>query len=178
MKNTLTNLIQSAAGTDEVKRLFLDRLAEGRLTQSQNPLSHFCAYFAAYDPAGQNVFIGHHKKSDLWLFNGGHMDPGETPRDTVVREAHEEWNITLNQNLVMNPQLITLTKIEHPERQICEWHFDFWHFMAFTQASFHPTDASLKTEFISYGWKPFADAAALLTDPNSKEALAYCKNRR
>ncbi len=178
MKHNLVDIINRAIGKEEVKRKFLDRLRQGQLTRSENPTSHFCVYFAVLDPNEQSVFIGHHKKSGLWLFNGGHMDPGETPTDTVIREAREEWGLTLNQNLLTDPQLVTLTEIEHPERQMCEWHFDFWHFLPFAQSSFHPSHTSLQIEFFFYGWKSFTQAAALLTDANSREALAYCGNLR
>jgi len=176
MKRHLTTLINNAGGTDTVKRKFLARLNDGHLTRNENALSHLCVYFAAFDPDAQQVFIGHHKKSGLWLFNGGHMDQRETPLDTVIREAQEEWGIFLSPSSVPKPALITLTEIEHPETQVCEWHYDFWHFLLFPRDSFHPKDASLRTEFFSYGWKTYAEAVTLLTSQPTVEALDYIKN--
>lgn len=176
MKRHLTDLIRKAGGAENVRRKFLTRLDEGYLTRSENPLSHLCVYFAAFDPEARQVFIGHHKKSGLWLFNGGHMDPGETPLDTVIREAHEEWGMLLAPSLIPQPAHISLTKIEHPERQICQWHYDFWHFLPFHRDSFLPKDASLRTEFFSYGWKTYPEATALLTSQPTVEALDYIKN--
>ena len=176
MKRHITSLITQASGKSDVKRKFLSRLDEGHLTRSENPLSHLCVYFAAFDPDARQVFIGHHKKSGLWLFNGGHMDPRETPLDTVVREAREEWGIRLDPSSVPAPSLITLTEIEHPETQICQWHYDFWHFLPFQKDSFQPDDASLRTEFFSYGWKTYTEAEALLTSLPTVEALDYVRN--
>ena len=72
------------------RRVFEKRLLEGKLTRDENPTSHFCVYFSAFDPKSQKVFIGFHKKSRLWLFNGGHMDKGETPMEAIKREMGEE----------------------------------------------------------------------------------------
>jgi len=60
--------------SDEVAVKFRQRLKEGKLTKNENPESHFCAYFAACDFKAEQLFIGHHIKSGLWLFNGGHID--------------------------------------------------------------------------------------------------------
>lgn len=178
MSDHLIHIVTNAHGDTVTKKKFLDRIGNGHITRSEHPTSHLCVYFAAYDPDALCVFIGHHKKSDLWLFNGGHMDPEETPRDTVVREAHEEWGVTITRTQIPDPELITLTKIEHPEKQICQWHFDFWHFLPFDRNAFHPKDESLATEFHTWGWKSFDEAAHLLTSQPTLTALDYLKNRR
>lgn len=176
MLTQLVQLIEQANGKEEIKLKFLNRLEEGRLTRDENPTSHFCVYFPAYDPKTQKIFIGLHKKSGLWLVNGGHMNPGELPTDTVIREAKEEWGISLDRPIIPNPQLLTLTEIEHPERQICEWHYDFWHFLPFDEHAFHPDESRLQIEFSDYGWKQYDVAATLFHDPNSFEALFYVRN--
>ena len=178
MNNSLIQYINQAEGDAEIKQKFLNRIQEGKITRSENPTSHLCVYFAAFDPDASLVFIGHHKKSGLWLFNGGHMDPGEMPRDTVLREAREEWGYTIEPSFVPDPQLVTLTKIEHPETQICQWHYDLWHFLPFEKSAFHPSDAALLTEFFSYGWKTYKEAEKFLTSQPTIEALDYLKNRR
>jgi 8-oxo-dGTP diphosphatase len=57
------------------------------------PPMHLVAYFVPLDAAGRSVLLGDHVKSGLWLPPGGHVDPGEDPRDTVVRETREELGI-------------------------------------------------------------------------------------
>lgn len=178
MNTLLAGFIEQADGLPEIKLKFLNRLEEGRLTREENPVSHFCVYFGAYDPDSQKVFIGHHRKSGLWLFNGGHMDPNESPRDAVLREAKEEWGIALHPDTIPSPELVTLTEIEHPEQIICEWHYDLWFFLPFVFSQFHPDDALMLTEFMQSGWKSFEEADRLLTNPACKEALAYLKNRK
>jgi len=143
MKDTISQLVEQSHGKDEIKLKFLNRLEEGRLTRDENSISHLCVYFAAHDPTLKKVFIGHHRKSGLWLFNGGHMNPNELPIDAVIRETKEEWGLTLIPSDIPNPQLVTLTEIEHPEQQICEWHYDFWHFLTFHEQEFHPNEVLL-----------------------------------
>jgi len=51
------------------------------------------------------VLLIHHKKLDLWLPPGGHIDKDETPDDALKREFKEELNIDikiLNKNEVPN----------------------------------------------------------------------------
>ncbi|CCC81661.1 mutT/nudix family protein [Thermoproteus tenax Kra 1] len=35
----------------------------------------------------------YHKKLDVWLYPGGHVEPGETPAEAVVREFEEETGL-------------------------------------------------------------------------------------
>lgn len=166
----------AADGSPVIKQKFLERIDAGKLTRIDNPTSHLCVYFAAYDPSDRSVFIGHHKKSGLWLFNGGHMDPGESPMDTVVREADEEWGLIIEPGALSYQKLITITRIEHPEIITCEWHYDLWHFLPVKRNHFHPRHKNLMAEFHSYGWKSYDDAARLLTSEPTKEALIYLRN--
>nr|MBA3817113.1 NUDIX hydrolase [Parachlamydiaceae bacterium] len=50
-----------------------------------------------------------HKKAELWLPPGGHVDPGEDPKETVIREAKEELGIEA-EFLTHEPILLTVTK--------------------------------------------------------------------
>ncbi|MDD9928470.1 MAG: NUDIX hydrolase [Rhodospirillaceae bacterium] len=62
-----------------------------RLAKPDTPPKHLIAYFMVID--GDHLLLVDHKNSGLWLPPGGHVDPGEHPRDTVVREAGEELGI-------------------------------------------------------------------------------------
>jgi 8-oxo-dGTP diphosphatase len=57
------------------------------------PPMHLVAYFVPLDAPSRWVLLGDHVKSGLWLPPGGHVNPGEDPRDTVVRETSEELGI-------------------------------------------------------------------------------------
>ncbi|EKE20466.1 MAG: hypothetical protein ACD_7C00567G0001 [uncultured bacterium] len=41
---------------DKMAGKFLQRIKESSLTKHENPKSHFCAYFAAYDPKAEEIF--------------------------------------------------------------------------------------------------------------------------
>ncbi len=59
-----------------------------RIAKPDTPPKHLISYFVVVD--GDHMLLVDHKNSGLWLPPGGHVDPGEHPRDTVVREAMEE----------------------------------------------------------------------------------------
>lgn len=42
------------------------------------------------------VALHKHKKLDLWLAAGGHIDPKELPHEAAIRECEEEMGITPN----------------------------------------------------------------------------------
>ncbi|MBN1386724.1 NUDIX domain-containing protein [Candidatus Woesearchaeota archaeon] len=41
------------------------------------------------------LLLIHHKKLDMWLPPGGHIDKDETPDDTLIREFKEEVNLDI-----------------------------------------------------------------------------------
>ena len=41
------------------------------------------------------VLLVHHKKLNLWLSVGGHIDPNETPDDALTREIKEETDLDI-----------------------------------------------------------------------------------
>lgn len=57
------------------------------------PARHLVSYFALVDPDREQVLLGDHRKSGLWLPPGGHVEPGESPIDTVRRECREELGV-------------------------------------------------------------------------------------
>lgn len=155
-----------------ISRQYLARLREDTsLTRDENPYSHFCVYFAPFDAIAKKVFIGHHKKADMWLFNGGHIDQGETPDEALRREIGEEWGIKISLENVGEPKLLTITTINNPTKQMCKKHFDIWYFVPLSANEFAPNQSSVDTEFLTAGWKSVEDARALITDPNTLTAV-------
>lgn len=156
---------------DEVYKQFLNRIGEGEFSQEENPQDHFCVYFAAYDPDRSKVFIGLHKKSGTWLFNGGHLDLGEDPAQALRREIKEEWGIEAKISDRTPASLITITKIDNP-RVDCKQHFDLWYPFAVDSATFMPQTAELDREFHQIGWFDIKQARQLVIDPATQEALS------
>lgn len=62
-----------------------------RIAKPATPPKHLVSYFALVD--GDHILLVDHRNAELWLPTGGHVEPGEHPRDTVVRELKEELNL-------------------------------------------------------------------------------------
>jgi 8-oxo-dGTP pyrophosphatase MutT (NUDIX family) len=156
-----------------VKEAFNQRLDAGSgLTRDENPASHFCVYFGAYDRRAGRVFVGHHKKSGLWLFNGGHIDRGETADQALLREMGEEWGLVVPLAQIGAPRLLTITEIDNPARQSCTRHYDIWYFVQVDVRTFSPSVSLLATEYHTIDWHTPNEARALITDPNTLRAIA------
>lgn len=69
------------------------------------PPRHLVAYFAVVDR--DHVLLVDHLNAGLWLPPGGHVEPGEHPRDTVRREAREELSLGAR---FRSPKPLFLTK--------------------------------------------------------------------
>lgn len=169
-------IAKSTSGGEKVKKEFTRRAEEGVLTRDENPITHFCVYFAAYDPEYRQVFIGHHRKSGLWLFNGGHIDEGELPLEALEREVKEEWGEKIRLDGNYKPSLLTITEISNPAKQKCRLHYDIWYFVPLRKRSFTPDEGLLAKEFHQTGWKTIEEAKGLIKDANTRIALEEIKN--
>lgn len=168
LKQELTKLTAGALASETVLREFRFRLAEGKLTRDENPLTHFCVFFAAFDPNRKLVFLGHHIKADLWLVNGGHIDKGELVGQAVRREMREEWGFTPKAQAMGAPSYLSITKIRFPEKQICQLHYDIWHFVSVDKQKFFPDESKLAEEFHQTRWMTPATAREQITDSNTR----------
>lgn len=76
------------------------------------PTKHLVSYFLLIDAEEQAFLLGDHRKSGLWLPSGGHVEPGESPVETVRRECVEELGVdAIFQELAgERPVLITVTQ--------------------------------------------------------------------
>jgi 8-oxo-dGTP diphosphatase len=65
-----------------------------RTAKPATPPRHLAVYAALVDEAERSVMLVDHRKAQLWLLPGGHVDDGEDPRWSVEREAFEELGIS------------------------------------------------------------------------------------
>jgi len=99
MRASIRQEIARIAPTDvresEAQRAALEWVDSGaelcRLEKPARPPQHLVSYFALVD--GDYVLLVDHINAGLWLPTGGHVEPGEHPRDTVRREAFEELGL-------------------------------------------------------------------------------------
>jgi 8-oxo-dGTP diphosphatase len=80
-----------------------------RTEKPATPPIHLVSYFLVFSPDELKVLLVDHKKAELWLPTGGHVEPGEDPKETVVREAKEELGIQA-EFLYEEPFFITVTE--------------------------------------------------------------------
>jgi 8-oxo-dGTP diphosphatase len=98
MRNEIIDLIQGIAPYDDLEKFqikeTLDWIRSGveifRLEKPATPPKHLVSYFLLADQAERQVLLVDHKKAQLWLPSGGHVEPGEHPRVTAEREMEEE----------------------------------------------------------------------------------------
>ncbi len=173
----LTKLVSRKLCTADQAVTILQRIKEGALTMDENPETHFCVYFAAIDPNVKEVFVGHHKRSGLWLVNGGHIDKGETLEQTLQREIDEEWGLTLKPKAISKPFLISITQVQKNTGRPCKIHYDIWHTVTVDKTTFHPIQKKLNEEFYETQWCNLTEARNRITQLNTLEALDLLEKR-
>jgi 8-oxo-dGTP diphosphatase len=77
-----------------------------RIEKPATPPKHLVAYFAVVD--ADHILLVDHKKAQLWLPAGGHVEPGEHPRTTVLRELEEELGFSAAHD-IDRPLMVTCT---------------------------------------------------------------------
>ena len=77
-----------------------------RIAKPATPAKHLVSYFAVID--GRHILLVDHRNAQRWLPAGGHVEPDEHPRATVVRELHEELVLVAAHDIEA-PVMITCT---------------------------------------------------------------------
>ena len=74
------------------------------------PPKHLVSYFVLVDEQRGKLLLVDHKIAGLWLPSGGHVESGEDPRATVIRELSEELNLAA-EFMRPDPMFITVTRV-------------------------------------------------------------------
>jgi 8-oxo-dGTP pyrophosphatase MutT (NUDIX family) len=172
----ILDLTARISGNQEIVSKFRERALQGNLTRDEDNQSHVCVHFLAYDSSDKKVFLGHHKKANLWIFSGGHVDKGEVLEETVVREVWEEWSQKLLVNKVGSPVLLTITDIDNYPVQTCTKHYDVWYLFKVKKELFEIDNNKIFKEFHQIGWKSIGEARSLVTNPANLTALDLVEN--
>lgn len=55
----------------------------------------FCASAFVVNPIDKKILLCHHKTFNTWVQPGGHIEKGETPEETALRETYEETGVRI-----------------------------------------------------------------------------------
>ncbi|MCC6992661.1 MAG: NUDIX hydrolase, partial [Acidobacteria bacterium] len=102
-----------------------------------------------------------HKDAGLWLPTGGHVEPGEDPRATVVRELHEELGMTAAVEDVGPPRMVTVTTTVG--RTAGHTDVSLWYVV---NGSRNVPPKWNENEFREARWFSFSEAPLLRSDPH------------
>ena len=127
-------------------------------TKKEGNPNHYCSFFLPYDASAGKIYLGHHKKADDWIPPGGHIEPGETPTDAVLREMQEELKVIITKD-VLTPFALSVKLINRPESG-CMAHYDVWHLVHIPVQDFY----YLKSEYHDAGWFTIQEGAAKITN--------------
>ncbi len=134
--------------SDTLHTLLLRSQETRPLTRDEGEPDHFCSMIAPISIRQQLIFIGHHKKSGLWIPPGGHIDQGETPREAAVRECKEELGARITEADI---EPLAATAADITGRPQCTKHLDFWFVWALDHTEEFAYDSG---EFHEAGWHP------------------------
>lgn len=57
---------------------------------------HFCVSVFVYDKDNKKFLLVNHKKMNIWVQPGGHVELNETPEEAAMREVYEETGVKVN----------------------------------------------------------------------------------
>jgi 8-oxo-dGTP diphosphatase len=117
MRERIAEIINAIEPLDQLERAHRDSTLEWirsgapifRTAKPDVPPKHLVSYFALIDQQCGKLLLVDHKLAGLWLPSGGHVEPGEYPKATVVRELAEELNLAA-EFVQASPLFITVTR--------------------------------------------------------------------
>lgn len=122
-------------------------------TKKEGNPHHYCVFFLPYDQELGQIYLGHHKKADDWISPGGHVEPGEIPSQTAIREMKEELGVDITHDQ-LTPFNLSVKPIDRPGSG-CTMHYDLWYLVKESRTDYH----YLKSEYYAAGW--FSVAAGI-----------------
>jgi 8-oxo-dGTP diphosphatase len=102
------------SGTDDIYRR----------RKPATPPKHLVAYTVLADPADGALFLVDHRLAGLVLPPGGHVEPGEDPAGTVVRETREELGLEADFSIAgPRPVFLTVTPtVDNGHTDVSLWY--------------------------------------------------------
>ncbi len=121
------------------------------------------------DPEHNKTLLVRHKKANLWLPSGGHVEPGELPIETVTRELGEELGVQAD-FLCEEPLFLTVTQTVGQEKPHTD--ITLWYVLKGSDTTLYSYDES---EFHSIQWFSFAEIPFDESDPHMRRMIQKFK---
>jgi 8-oxo-dGTP diphosphatase len=134
-----------------------------RLEKPATPPKHLVSYFAVV--ADRSILLVDHRLAQLWLPTGGHVEPGEHPRDAVLRELREELGMQ-PENAIDAPLMLTCTTTVGQTAGHTD--VSLWYVIHSSPARKMEFDAS---EFASVRWFQWNEVPLSRSDPHMQRFL-------
>lgn len=173
LRDEAKQLILQGDFKEDVVEDFMQLLESDRaLTRDEGAQQHLSTFFLPYNPLTKEVFQVHHKKSNLWLSPGGHIDKGENILTTLNREAAEELGADNAFSSLPSLFYISTVEIDREKQPECKKHYDLW-FLFETDGKEFKIDTR---EFYSAGWFSIPEAKALHTYTDNLSVLTILEH--
>jgi SAM-dependent methyltransferase len=133
-----------------------------RITKPDKPNIHLVVYFIVIDPQTNEFLLVDHKKAELWLPPGGHVEINEHPRETVKREIKEELGIDA-EFMFEDPLFLTVTNTAGNVARHTD--ISLWYVLRGNREKYLKFDAD---EFYQIQWFHQKEIPYERTDPHMK----------
>ena len=141
-----------------------------RTAKPATPPMHLVSYFAVVDV--DHILLVDHRSAQRWLPAGGHVEPGEHPRETVTRELFEELRV-VPEHQIAQPLMVTCTTtvgLTAGHRDVSLWYLVTRDRNQSIQFDSH--------EFAGVRWFQFSDVPLERSDPHLGRFLAKLAKER
>lgn len=141
-----------------------------RIAKPATPAKHLVSYFAVVDDG--HILLVDHKNAQLWLPAGGHVEIDEHPRDTVLRELHEELGFAPSHEIDAPLMLTSAMTVGHTAG-----HTDvsLWYVVRACRKQKMQFDT---TEFHAIRWFRFSEVPLQSSDPHMSRFLAKLSSQQ
>lgn len=141
-----------------------------RIKKPDTPPKHLVSYFLLFDEEAQKILLVDHKKAELWLPAGGHVEIDEHPQDTVRRECLEELGIDAefwhSEPLFLSSTLTVGLTAGHTDVSL-------WYVLKGREKAVYSFDSS---EFNRVKWFYFDEIPYQTSDPHMERFVHKLKN--
>jgi len=170
IQDRITNIVNSIKPYDQLEEEHIidvvDWISSGadifRIKKDAIPPKHLVSYSVVVDLERKKILLFNHKKAQLMLPSGGHIDNNEMPLIAAKRELNEELGLSLNS--ILDPQdlpfFITVTQtvgISEKHTDVSLWYL----FDGNSIVNLNEEAESFEMEFEGYHWLNFDEILSL-----------------